>query len=125
MGGVLLMRPNIKEFEELSSIIGLMTLSWGWADYVLSYIIATIIQQTGTIHGHPEPPVSLKKRVKALRRALRDVPILQPFKEEGTLLAERFLEIGNRRNNLVHSAAIQTHKGTFEALSLKVKEGRT
>ena len=104
-------------------MIGLITLSWAWAENVLAATIGLVERHAGPIKGHPEPPLSVKRRVSALRSALRDVPALHLLQEQGHALAVRFTELGRRRNDLVHSAAIQLHEGGVEFTRIAVRRG--
>jgi hypothetical protein len=105
-------------------MLGLMTMTWGWVDTTLAMTIGMAQEYVGPITGFPEAPVSLKKKLACLKRLLRDVPVLEPLKEEGAALIELTRELGTRRNNLVHGAAWQAHEGVFQALNLKVIAGK-
>lgn len=107
------------DFQDLCTMIGLMTIGWGWCDTVLSEIIRLIIERVGPIDGYSDAPLSMKKKIKCLRRALKTVKILEPLQQTGLALAELFVNLSGRRNEIVHSASIQTNKGLFESIGLK------
>jgi len=104
-------------------MIGLMTLTWAWAENSLAITIGVIIEQTGPIKGHAEAPLSLSRRVACLKIALRDVAALKPLQQEGGALATRFALLGRRRHDFIHGAAWQLGEGKFESVSLAVKAG--
>lgn len=104
-------------------MIGLMTLTWAWAETSLVMTIGIVEEYAGPTKGHPEPPLSLKKRVACFKTILRDVVILKSLQDEGRALAVRFSELGPRRHDFVHGAAWQTHENSFEATGIRVKNG--
>jgi hypothetical protein len=105
-------------------MVGLMTLTWAWAENCLAMTLGIINEHAGPIPGHPEAPLSLKRRIKCFRAALDGIPILHPLKDEGRILAERFVKIGPRRHDFVHGAAWQTHEGGFESVAIGVAAGK-
>lgn len=111
------------EFQDTCTMLGLMTITWAWAENTLALTIGTIIENVGPIKGHPEAPLSLKRRVACFRAALRNVVALEPLQEQGRTMATRFIELGVRRNNLVHGAAWQLHEGGFQSVGLGVVQG--
>ncbi len=112
-----------KEFQDLCTLVGLMTLDWAWAETALAAGIAIINKYAGPIAGHPKAPVSLKMRVSYLRVALREIPTLHIVQEDGRALAVRFVELGKRRNDFVHSAAWQRHEGGFQSIAFAIVAG--
>ncbi len=123
MLGTTAIRPSGNPFQDLCTVLGLMALTWAWAENTLAMTIGVIIEQTGPIKGHPEAPLSLKRRVACFRAALRDVAALEPLQQEGRALADRFVELGARRSDFVHGAAWQIQEGGFESVSLAVRGG--
>jgi len=111
-------------FQDLCTMFGLMTLVWAWCENTLAATIGVINENAGPIKGYPEPPVSLKKRIQCFKIALRDIPVLKPFQEEGRALAKRFGELSVRRNQLVHGAAWQIEQGRFQSVGIRVKGGQ-
>jgi hypothetical protein len=104
-------------------MVGLMTLTWAWAETTLALTIGAINKTAGPIKGHVEPPLSLKNRVACLKIALRDIEVLKPLQDEGRALAKRFVELSRRRNDFIHGAAWQHHEGGFEAMGIGVSAG--
>lgn len=104
-------------------MVGLMTLTWAWAENSLAITIGVINEQVGPIKGHPEAPLSLSRRIDCLKVALRDIVVLKPLQQEGRALAIRFAELGRRRHDFIHGAAWQFDEGRFESVSLAVKAG--
>ena len=105
-------------------MMGLMTLTWAWCENTLATILGVVVENAGPIAGHPQAPLSLKRRVACFRVALRDIAALKPFQQEGRLLAERFIQLGTRRNNFTHGAAWQTQEGGFQSMAIAVEMGK-
>ena len=67
------------------------------------------------MRGHKVLPISLKGKLDYLRTALKDVPALDPFKDNGAVLIKLFVELKERRHDLVHGATWLMEQGGFEA----------
>lgn len=104
-------------------MVGLMTLTWAWAETTLAMTVGVINKEIGPINGHREAPLSLKARVSCFRVALRDIDILHPLQEEGRALAVRFGILSKRRNEIIHGAAWEHHESGFESVGIGVKSG--
>lgn len=117
-------RPSGIPFQDLCTMVGLMTLTWAWAENNLAIIIGVINENAGPIQGFLEPPLSLQKRIRCLKVALREIAILEPFQEEGRALAVRFKELGTRRHKFVHGAAWELDQGGFQSVSIAVRAGK-
>jgi hypothetical protein len=115
--------PTGNEFEDLCSVVGLMTLTWAYAENGLAIMLHDIIANFGPVKGHSEPPLSLKRRIACFKTALRDVAAFQPLQQDGRALAMRFGELGRRRNEFVHAAAISVDEGGFQSLSVRPDGG--
>jgi hypothetical protein len=113
---------NNNEFRDICIILGLMTLSWAWAETMLACIIGVINRQ-GHLKGYDDAPVSLKRKVSYFKLALRDIAALQPIQNDGRVLAKRFKELSLRRNNIVHGAASKFHERGFDATIMPVIRG--
>lgn len=111
------------EFEDLCTVVGLMTLTWAYAENGLAIMLHTIITSTGPIKGHFEAPLSLKRKLAAFRSALRDIPALKPLQQDGGVLAVRFGHLGKRRNDFTHSAAFNREEGGFKTTIARPQGG--
>src|ERR1700731_487453 len=111
------------EFRDLCTAIGMMTLSWAWAENILAATIGVINRYAGPIKGFPQAPLSLKKKVSCLKIALRDISALQGNSNDGRVLAKRFKELSLRRNKFIHGAAWQLHKGEVQSVGFTVQRG--
>jgi hypothetical protein len=111
------------DFQDLCTTVGLMTLSWAWAENILASTIGVLNNNAGPIKGNSEAPQSLKKKISCLKIALRDIPALQLIQHDGRVLAERFIELSLRRNKFVHGAARQLHEGGFQSTGLAAHQG--
>jgi hypothetical protein len=116
--------PSGNPFQDMCTMVGLMTLTWAWAETSLAITIGVINEQAGPIQGHPEAPLSLSRRVACFKSALRTIVALKPIQEEGSALATRFVELGRRRHDFIHGAAWQLEKDRFESVSVAVKAGQ-
>lgn len=101
-----------------------MTLSWAWTENTLAMTLSLITDKFGEIKGHSEAPVSLKQKVKCLRSALRSIDALDPLQQRGSMLAERLVALGSRRNDLVHGAMWKTREGEFQTIGFRVIAGK-
>jgi hypothetical protein len=117
------MRSSGHDFLDLCTAIGMMTLSWAWAENILAATIGVINRYAGPIKGFPQAPLSLKKKVSCLKIALRDISALQGISNDGRVLAKRFKELSLRRNKFIHGAAWQLHKGEFQSVGFTVQRG--
>jgi hypothetical protein len=118
------MRPSGVPFQDMCTLLGLMTVSWAWVENSLAMTIGLIQENIGSIKGHPQSPVSLKKKLDCLKVALRDMELLHPFQQEAAVLLKSLKELGARRNDLVHGAAWQQHEGGFQSVNFKVIGGK-
>ena len=116
-------RPSGNPFQDMCTMVGLMTLTWAWAENSLGTTVGVINGRAGPIKGHPEAPLSLKRKIACFKAALRDIEALKPLQQEGRALATRFIELGRRRHDFVHGAAWQLNDGGFEFFSLAVSAG--
>ena len=107
-------------FRDMCTMLGLINLSWAWAETSLAMTIELIEEKLGKIRGFPESPQSLKNKVQCFKNALKDVQALQYLKEDGTILAGSFLKLAPLRHNLTHGAARQVHNDFFQSVVFKV-----
>jgi hypothetical protein len=79
-------QPSGSPFQNFCSMVGLLTLTWAWAETSLAIAIGVINEQAGPIKGHPEAPLSLSRRIAYFKAALREIVQLKPLREEGNAL---------------------------------------
>jgi len=118
------MKPSGDPFQDMCTMLGLMTLVWAWAENTLALMIGVIIENAGPIKGYAEAPLSLKRRVACFRSALRDVSALKTLQQEGRTLANRFVQLSRRRNDFIHGAAWQLQERGFQSLRIAVIDGK-
>src|SRR5262245_49521745 len=109
----MIVRPTGIPFQDMCTMVGLMTLTWAWIENSLAITIGVINEHAGPISGHPGAPLSLSKRIDCLKRALRDIAVLKPLQQEGRGLAARLTELGRHRHHFIHGAAWEFEKGRF------------
>jgi hypothetical protein len=116
-------RPSGNPFQDMCTLVGLMTLTWAWVENSLAITIGVINENVGLIKGHSQAPLSLSKRIDCFKTALCDIAALKSLQQEGGALAMRLTQLGRRRHNFIHGAAWQFDEGRFEAVSIAVKSG--
>jgi hypothetical protein len=109
--------------RKITTLIGITTLSWAWAENSLAMAIAIIDRCEGPMRRHKRLPTAMSQRLDYLTVALVDVVALEPVIESGKALKQRFADLKVRRNELVHGAASHVHQDTFQYTILTV-EGR-
>ena len=114
-------KPSGDPFQDMCTMVGLMTITWTWAENALAIAIGTIDGKVPAMRGHSELPISLKNRLSYLRNALADVPALGPIKQDGTALVKLFIELKERRHKLVHDSTWQMPDGSFAAFHFIIK----
>lgn len=102
-------------------MVGVMTLTWAWAENALTLSIAIIDSSTQSAKRHPELPRSLKNKLSYLKAALRDHAQLEALKESGAALIEHFTKLKMTRGELVHGSAWQMDDGRFQTLAFILK----
>jgi hypothetical protein len=117
--------PGVKpgsDLETLFKAVGFVVVQWGSAEQSLDLMVANIFY---CFNGDP----SLKKRhrnlepkVKFLLERFAEFPELAQFRAESETLFSRFLEVGKKRNDLVHGgmASLSIKNGQFTLLKLDV-----
>jgi hypothetical protein len=121
LGAIAVFKPAEDDFQNMCTMLGLMTLTWAWAENALALSIGIIDRSIEGVRGHREIPVSMKRRLKYLRTSLADVAELHSVKDIGGKLVEDFSLLNVRRNELVHGSAWQFEKGRFQSLSFTIK----
>ena len=101
------------DFNEICQLVGLLNITWGWAENYLALSIAIIDTSVPQLRSHKQLPISLTARLTYLKHALSDVPTLKPIQERGRALAQTFADLKDQRNTLIHGAAWQTGKDHF------------
>jgi hypothetical protein len=114
-------KPSGDPFADMCTMVGVMTITWAWAENWLALSLWLIDEAAGDIHGHPEAPISLKKRLSYLRIALRDVSVLESAKQEGAALIKLFKELAPRRHEIVHGTLYLMPQGGFESSRLAIR----
>lgn len=118
------MRPTGIPFQDMCTMLGLLTVTWAWAETSLAMTIGLIQEHLGSIRGHRASPVSLSKKMDCLQIALKDFEALHSFQQEASVLLKVFKELGKRRNRIVHGASWETPEGRFQAANLRVIGGK-
>lgn len=143
MGGVAIMRRTISSrrsssevgladtdegsefYDIMTTLVGMMTLTWAWAETGLAYMVEIIDSELWSpTKDHKELPVSLSRRLHFLRLAFADVEALSPLRERALALFQDFSTLKKEREALTHGATVQLHTDRFEISTISTK-GRT
>jgi hypothetical protein len=117
--------PGVKpgsDLEKLFKAIGFVVVQWGSAEQSLDLMVANIFY---CFNGDPslkKRPRNLEPKVKFLQERFAEFPELAQFRAESETLFSRFLEVGKKRNDLVHGgmASLSIENGQFILLKLDV-----
>jgi hypothetical protein len=117
--------PETIDFPEndigpLATAIGGLVLIWGTTEAGLNICVAAIFTAAGGKHHAKEIPRNLSGKLKFLRRCLRKIKVLEPYKEEGLKIFSVTGQLGAHRNAIVHGFISEydarTEKFTFTGL---------
>jgi hypothetical protein len=117
-------KPGDNPFQDMCLMIGMMAITWAWAENALALAIGIIDEKIGAVRGHGELPLSLRKRLSYLKNALADIPALKILEDDGGFLVKRFVELAPRRNELIHGSTWTIPHDLFETLHLPVVAGK-
>ena len=105
-------------------MLGMMTLTWAWAENALVLSIG-IIDESGAKPRPPQGlPISFSGKLKYLRAALRGVSALKHLQDRGTSLMDELAALADRRNALIHASIGVSESGGLES-TLFPKSGGT
>jgi hypothetical protein len=110
------------DIESLFKAVGFIAVQWGFVEQSLDLMLASIIS---CFDGDPlleKRPQNLKPKVKLLRKCFTKFPELKQFSYESVGLLKRFLDIGEKRNDLMHGAIanISAKDSAFKFLKVDV-----
>jgi hypothetical protein len=114
-------KPTGDPHSDMFTMIGVMIVTWAWAENWLALSIGIIDDAIPEVRGHPERPISLKKRMSYMRAVLRDIPALEVVKDDGHALIKRFMELSGRRHQFVHGSLWLMPEGGFKSDRLVIK----
>jgi len=117
--------PKVKsgsDLEKLFKAVGFIVVQWGQTEQNLDLMVAEIFN---FFDGHPSfthRPRNLEPKVKFLRKCFKELPELKQFHAESEPLLDRFLTVGEKRNDIVHGgiANLSIKDGAFIFLKLDV-----
>ena len=84
-----------------------------------------IDEAAGEIQGHPEAPISLKKRLSYWRTALRDVAALESVEQDGAALVKLFEDLAPRAMNLFMASFIWCRMEALNRHASRSEDGNT
>jgi hypothetical protein len=97
--------PKVKpgsDLEALFKAVGFIVVQWGQTELNLDLMVAMLF---GFFKGHPlfkRRPRNLEPKVKFLRKCFEQLPELAQFRAESEPLLARFINVGEKRNDIVH-----------------------
>ena len=120
--GVVMTKPSGDPFQDMCTMIGVMTISWAWCENGLAIAIAVIdANRLDGVSGRTSLPISLSKKLDYLKTALREIPALEGVEKDGTLLVQMFSDLKHRRHSIIHGSLWSGRAGSFENLNIKSK----
>lgn len=84
--------------------VGELVVTWAMTEQMLDHWVTIFFQASGGERLITELPAGLKRKMKFLRRSLRELPALAPFKDEGLALLSEVAGIADYRHTVVHGA---------------------
>lgn len=118
--GFLMAESKDAFFEQMYTRVGQLTYVWGQLDHALAVMVFTIFHHHGNPPAHSEIPVSLKKRLEYIKRALQSFDLDDAVRKEFLGVLSRVKTESHTRNNLVHGAVVDywIEKNELHAASL-------
>jgi len=91
----------------LYTSLGMLTVSWTQLESVLDFVnLAIVAELKGERH-----PVSLKAKVRLIRKAHTKVARLSPLREEALSLMGDIVTLSERRHDLIHGRVVSDQPG--------------
>lgn len=117
--------PGVKpgsDLETLFKAVGFVIVQWGNAEQSIDLMVANIFYYFKGDPSLKKRPRNLKPKVNFLPERFAEFPELAQFRAESEVLFSRFLEVGKKRNDLVHGgiASLSTENGQFSLWKLDV-----
>lgn len=97
---------DIRYFTDLCQCIGFVVLHWSLIEQQLDNWVNVCANNCGgkPFLGGKGVPQALKRKAIFLKRCLRGLPALAPFRDECIRLIGRILAASNKRHDLIHGA---------------------
>lgn len=102
--------------EQFYSAIGKLTISWAYVEMGLDWLIREIHEPLdGRTHVEPDPPISLQRKLRYLRRAFNRLPPLSSFNARFVTIADEIQLASEERHDLIHGfiLAQEGHKAVM------------
>ncbi|MEQ8395462.1 hypothetical protein [Thalassobaculum sp.] len=103
--------------EALCGAVGHVVVNWAFVEVAVDTCIATIYQNAGGKHIEREIPSAIGRKVKFLRRCIKQIGALSLYRTEGDQLLNRVNAVKDTRHMLVHGCVTgyerENHAFTF------------
>lgn len=91
-----------EDLGALCTATGLLAINWAMIERQMDNCIHLIFACLGGIPREKEKPISLKRKIRALRTAFKKIPPLQQYKERAIDLLNRASEASEKRHAFIH-----------------------
>ncbi len=120
------LRENLvaENIDSIARAIGLIVLQWGVAEQSFDLLVTLLREPPEAEHYAKHIPIMLEPKIKFVRRCLAERLELSSCRIKVETLLERFAQLSELRNDLVHSAvaSISPSNGAFAFSRLNLKE---
>jgi hypothetical protein len=107
-----------REFIGLCQAIGYVVVHWSIVEQQLDQWVSVAFDECGgkNRRRNGDIPTAFKQKRSFFNGCLRNIPLLESFKDEGLALTARMAPLAKTRNNLMHSAigSLQPEDWAFE-----------
>lgn len=103
--------------DPLCTAVGYVVINWAFVEGALDTCINTIYLYAGGRHVETELPGAISRKITFVRRCLKSIDALGPFKDEGIALLKRVNVVKDTRHMVVHGCVTKyepkDHRFTF------------
>jgi hypothetical protein len=110
------------EDETFFGAIGRLTLAWGRVEIALDVLVYEAFYRHHALLD-PEPPMSLKRKIKYLRKAFRVVPKFTPYNDRFIKIADSVMQESKTRHDIIHGIVFRHIKGSGQAMMFRWPPG--
>jgi hypothetical protein len=103
---------NLDFTKELAQRIGGLSITFALFEFGLNSIIAVIFKSMDGAQAEPQIPIQLNRCRQYIRKAVRKLPVLAPYKAELLEIEAEAKRIGDIRHDIIHGFI-----GSYDAAS--------
>jgi hypothetical protein len=122
-GGIL--AESMYGLPKLYHAIGVIVTQWSFVEQSLDSCVALIYHAPGGDKLDDQIPASTLRKTDLIKRGLKKLPHLAPYRDDGLALIQRVMDTKDQRHQLVHSVLTdpQHANGVYSYVGLKAKGG--